>query len=156
MEANKTEVFRKDYHSLVAQLDIECIVSYEDIVGIKHCENCFGKFDTGSSHTAISTTFADLLGVPVYQLGEEVGSLGGKQSAGSAIVTIQIGDLIIRHLNVWVVDFRVEKHPDILIGMDIICRGKLVVDSIDGNTKLTFDLKRDENGNPIHQELVYV
>jgi hypothetical protein len=29
MEANKTEVFRKDYHSLVAQLDNECAVSYE-------------------------------------------------------------------------------------------------------------------------------
>lgn len=27
MEANKTEVFRKDYHSLVAQLDIECVLS---------------------------------------------------------------------------------------------------------------------------------
>jgi hypothetical protein len=30
MEANKAEVFRKNYHGQDAQLDIECVVSYED------------------------------------------------------------------------------------------------------------------------------
>jgi hypothetical protein len=30
MEINKAELFRKDYHGLVAQLVVECVVSYED------------------------------------------------------------------------------------------------------------------------------
>lgn len=150
-------MYRKEYPTLVSDLAIDCQILYEGLLG-SHRETCYGIWDTGSFHTAISTRFAKQLEAIVYPSETKVQSLMGTQIAGETNVSVFLGELVIPHINVLVLEYKVEaenNYPDILIGMDIISRGKFEVDCMSGHTIVSFDVKRDEQGNPLFQQLVY-
>lgn len=148
-------MYRKEYNSLVSDLATECQVSCYDLYGHTHTETCWGIWDTGSYRTVISTELANRLGVNVEQTTHRVNAIKSSQAAGMAMVNIRLEDLYFPFLRVLVIDYEVENHPDILIGMDIICQGCLEVVSLSGNTIVSFDVRRDKEGNPILQTMIY-
>lgn len=150
-------MYRKKYPTLVSDLATECQILYEGLLG-NHRETCCGIWDTGSFCTAISTRIAKKLEAIVNPSDKKVRSLMGTQIAGEINVSIFLGDLIIPHINVLVLEFKEEPgvdYPDILIGMDIISRGRFEVDCMSGHTIVNFDVKRDKDGNPLFQHIVY-
>lgn len=151
-------MYRRDYPALVSDLATDSQILYEGLLG-SHRETCYGIWDTGSFHTAISTRFAKKLEAEVRPSDKKVHSLMGAQIAGETNVSIFLDDLVIPHINVLVLEFKVEagvEHPDILIGMDIISRGRFEVDCMSGHTIVSFDVKKDEQGNPLFQQLIYI
>lgn len=107
-------------------------------------------WDTGADTTAITKEVADKLGI-VISCWRNVGSIGGNSVAGRARVNIRLGDIVLPFWEVNVFDMTEREkeaerlkvpydHPDVWIGMDIICQGKLTLDSTGSATVLTFEI----------------
>ena len=148
-------MYRRDYSGFVSDLATDCQILYEGLLGT-HREVCYGIWDTGCYHTAISARFAKKLNAIVEPSDQKASSILGTQSVGITNVSIFLDDLVIPHIDVLVIEFKVkDEYPDMLIGMDIISRGKFEVDCMNGHTIVCFDVKRDEQGNPLFQQFVY-
>ena len=108
-------------------------------------------WDTGADVTTLGRHFADRLEIvpmmPTDANGDPV-TTANMRFLGDATVRLRIGDIVIPYKTVKVMDFDPDgihqaagrDLPDMLIGMDIIARGRLTVDSTSGETVLTFEL----------------
>jgi predicted aspartyl protease len=105
-----------------------------------------GIWDTGNSRTVISQELAERLGIDTSGERHLRGSSFGQGETTSAVVNICIGDDVIPMVEIDVVRFASAEHYDVILGMDVIARGRLEVDSTSGETVLTFDPLRDEDG----------
>lgn len=124
-----------EYCSIVKALHYDCEIS------IPHSDESKFKalavFDTGTSMSAISKTFAKKIGViPLYKSGRF--SVNKRKEVDVCLINVHLfnGHTITVHAFIQDEDER----QDLLIGMDIISTGALTVDSIYNVTSVKFEL----------------
>ncbi len=97
-------------------------------------------WDTGSRTSCISKKLAKQLQLQCVGTRTCI-TPAGNFEAPTYYIDIQIADEL-RFENVLVTEYPLENHDcDVLIGMDIISRGRLVVDTVNGKTTLSFSMK---------------
>lgn len=136
---------KKEYKGITLVLEDRFVLRHSSMLGDK-TELAEGIWDTGNSRTVISQELAERLCIDMTGERHLRGSSFGKGEATSAMVNISIGDDVIPMVDIDVVKFESEEHYDVILGMDVIARGRLEVDSTSGITVLTFDPLRDEDG----------
>ena len=136
---------RKEYKGIALVLEDWFGLRHSSVLGDR-TEMAEGIWDTGNSRTVISQELAERLGIDTSGERHLRGSSFGQGEATSAVVNISIGDDVIPMVEIDVVRFASAEHYDVILGMDVISRGRLEVDSASGVTVLTFDPLRDEDG----------
>lgn len=143
------KVYERRYEDLRLDLPDAVRVTALTVTG-ERSGVALGLWDTGASNTTISKRFADQLGIvpmpPMNNASTPV-STTNTRYLGTATASLQIGDIFIPFKTVMVMDFDPdnthrnagETLPDILIGMDIIGRGRFEVNSKGGTTVITFE-----------------
>ena len=130
-------VFTTHYDEIASRLTTRVNVSsYSGTM----CLGVRALWDTGAVTTAISKTLAERLRLqsPVDTM--ITISATGKWESPCHYLVIQIAN-DIRFENVKVVEYPLENHDvDILLGMDIISKGRLTVNNENGNTVVEFEL----------------
>ena len=96
-----------------------------------------GVWDTGSRTSCISERLVKKLDLQCANTMYCI-TANGPLERPCYYVDIQISDEILFE-NLLVIGYPLENHDcDVLIGMDIISKGKLTIDSTDGKTKISF------------------
>lgn len=139
-------------HSLTTYIDCTMETEYDTRVDrLKSPANVYGPYrnkasigvkavwDTGSRTSCISRRLAKELDL------QETGRMTVITPSGTIEMPVHRIDLVLwedlSFNDLAVVEYPLENHDcDILIGMDVISRGRLIVDSREGKTRITFSL----------------
>ena len=115
-----------------------CMISISNPSDKKRAFCVIAAWDTGSTTSCISEELAEKMGLTVA--GEKDCVVpSGTERRPTHYVNVVIGNNDIGRL--LVTNYTLEKHDcDFLIGMDIISKGKLTVDSTGGKTTVTFEM----------------
>ena len=143
------KIHRRRYEDFALVLTDSCEVMYLSGLQWNRVATDNALWDTGAATTTITKELADKIGVEP-ECTVNVGSMGGNSKGYCAHVNLKLGDVVIPFLRVNVLDLtkREEEerregvpyhHPDVWIGMDVICLGRFTVDSTSGETVLTFE-----------------
>lgn len=138
-------MYRKNYGAITLVLEDWFGIRHSSVLGDK-TETAFGIWDTGNSKTVISSELARRLGIDTTGESHLRGSSFGQGMATSATVNISIGEDVIPMVEVDVISFASDEHYDVILGMDVIARGRFEVDSTNGATVLAFEPIRDDDG----------
>ena len=148
-------MYRKEYEGLALVLEIDeqdCRVINRTVLG-ERTENVTAIWDTGSPVVVISSRLAERLGIDFDTDNKrEMGSSFGHGHAYPTQIDLQLGADYYPMVDAVVIDFKTDKHYDLMLGMEMIARGTFEVDSTSGSTIVTFDPIRNEDGSiPITQ-----
>ena len=143
-------MYKKEYEGLALVLEIDkedCRVINRSVLGDKS-EQVTAIWDTGSPVVVISSRLAERLGCFIDTGNKrEMGSSFGRGESYPTYIDLQIGPDYYPMVDAVVIDFKTDKHYDLMLGMEMIARGTLEVDSSSGNTIVTFDPIRNEDGS---------
>lgn len=129
-------IFQVDYDDVV--FHPRSMISVSNPSDRKKAFVVFALWDTGSSTSSISEDLAEKMGLAVA--GETTYVIpSGTEQRPTHYVNVTIGNDDLGRL--LVTNYKMERHDcDFLIGMDIISKGKLIVDSTSGKTTVTFEM----------------
>ena len=105
-------------------------------IEIRNIDGVFSAvWDTGSTSTTISDALAKKLGIK--KIAECIQhTVNGSRTAGVYMCDISLGNgLVFNDIEIVDGNFHTD---DFLIGMDIIARGKFVIENIGGSTTMSF------------------
>ena len=145
----KSAFYEKHYGEIVPKLTVEAEVTVSLPWG-ERTEQGVGIWDTGATQSSIAKHFADRLGIVAQPpTDDELQPMTVMQTTlqGSTLATIRIGDIVLPHMSLKVVDIDPDgslmnlgyRVPDFIIGMDVIASGRFTVDSTSGETVLAFE-----------------
>ena len=145
----ETACYEKHYGEIVPKLTVEAEVTVSLPWG-EWTEHGVGIWDTGATQSSIAKHFADKLGIVAQPpTDDELQPMTVMQTIlqGSTLATIRIGDIVLPHMSLKVVDIDPDgslmnlgyRVPDFIIGMDVIASGRFTVDSTGDETVVTFE-----------------
>ena len=145
----KTAYYEKHYGEVVPKLTVEAEVTASLPWG-ERTELGVGLWDTGATQSSIAKHFADRLGIVAQPpTDDELQPMTVMRTIlqGSTFATIRIGNIVLPHISLKVVDIDPDgslknlgyRVPDFIIGMDVIAIGRFTVDSTGDETVLTFE-----------------
>ncbi len=148
-------MYKKEYEGLALVLEIDeqdCRVINRTVLG-ERTENVTAIWDTGSPVVVISSRLAERLGCFIdFDNPHEMGSSFGYGHAYHTHIDLQLGPDYYPMVDAVVIDFKTDRHYDLMLGMEMIARGTFEVDSTSGSTIVTFDPIRNDDGSiPITQ-----
>lgn len=119
-------------HRLITSLDIQ-----ECTDGSERFRIDKALWDTGASSSCISERMARKIGLRPVDTGVGIGTTGQQDIAYYIVDVCLTPEMIFK--NVKIAGFPLENHDiDFVIGMDIISKGKLVVENRNGRTEVEF------------------
>lgn len=133
----RTTGYTRNYGLIVNQLLIDCAVMkpQESTDGIT--QNLKALWDTGAQITCISQKVVDSLGLQPEGTTTITGAEDKPFKTDVYGVQLVMGNFVIPCLQVAKLPMVNQKH-DMIIGMDVICKGDLSITNFNGNTCLTF------------------
>ena len=145
----ETACYEKHYGEIVPKLTVEAEVTVSLPWG-EWTDQGVGIWDTGATQSSIAKHFADKLGIVAQPpTDDELQPMTVMQTVlqGSTLATIRIGDIVLPHMSLKVVDIDPDgslmnlgyRVPDFIIGMDVIASGRFTVDSTGDETVVTFE-----------------
>jgi predicted aspartyl protease len=145
--------FEQRHSSLAGYLMSEIEVSIVSDTDKMEFTKIFAKWDTGASHTVISTRLQKQLGLaPISS--ELITGVGGTQQADVVKLTIKLpNDVSITSRRIGVCNISSAQNNDMLIGMDIIQLGDFHIVNTDGKTVFSFVIPPLPNPKSITAEV---
>lgn len=112
-------------------------------IGRQTLETDRAVWDTGAAITAISGSMVDGFEAEPYEHGTAIGATGTSQS-DIYLATIELpGGIVLHDMEVWGVDLD-GYAGDVIIGMDVISKGRLIVDNRNGAARFSFCMECEE------------
>lgn len=147
-EIPKSEMIEPYMRTMIC--DLTCITKFDNLanrlyvpVEVNGCnkrETYKAKaiWDTGSSATAISERLAEEMGLAPVDKGVGVSAVGETKILYYLLDIRMSNDIVIK--SVKIAAFPLKRHDiDILLGMDVISKGKLTISNQNGKTEVTFE-----------------
>ncbi len=109
-------------------------------IGEKIRQTTKALWDTGATITAISHATAEHFNAVPQDFGVSI-SATGRNDANIYLATIELpGGIVFHDVEVWDVDLS-DHGAEVVIGMDIIARGRLVVETVNGTPMFSFSVE---------------
>ena len=134
---------RKKSFSLSYNPEKPILYSYARIIiGDKSIATDKAIWDTGATMTFVSHDMAERFDATPDDFGTSI-SATDRNDADIYLATVELpGGIVFSDVEVWDIDLS-DHGAEVVIGMDIISRGRLVVDTVDGTPMFSFSV--DEN-----------
>lgn len=128
--------------SLSYSVDKPILYSYAKItIGDHSIVTDKAMWDTGATITVISHAVAERFNTQPHETGTSISATDCSDS-DIYLATVELpGGIVFHNVEVWDVDLS-DHGAEVIIGMDIISRGKLVVETVDGVPMFTFGIEQ--------------
>ena len=148
----RTARYEHHYNEVVDRLVLKARLTALTPLGERTCVAEYCLWDTGATNTVINRPLAERLDIePMPPMDDELQPMGTVDSnyLGTVTARLRIGDVLTPFDLFKVSDLDPDgkyaamgyQIPDMLIGMDIIGRGRFCVDSTSGETVVTFEME---------------
>lgn len=109
-------------------------------VGNKTIETNKAIWDTGATITAISSAASKKFGASPVESGTTI-SATDRSASNIYLATVELpGDIVLHNIEVW--DISLDDYAaEVIIGMDIISRGRLIVETVRGVPTFSFSIE---------------
>lgn len=109
-------------------------------IGNKTIETNKAIWDTGATITAISSAVSKRIGAMPVESGTTI-SATDRSDSNIYLATIELpGDIVLHNVEVW--DISLDDYAaEVIIGMDIISRGRLIVETVNGVPTFSFSIE---------------
>ena len=110
-------------------------------IGNKTIETNKAIWDTGATITAISSAVSKQIGAEPVESGTTI-SATDRSDSNIYLATIELpGDIVLHNVEVW--DISLDDYAaEVVIGMDIISKGRLVVETVNGIPMFSFSIEQ--------------